>query len=178
MFCFSTRPIRWLFITTCLGILLGACAGMRPHQTSTPLPAENQPTTPATDLPPTACPDEEIPDPQPSDEMEEDSDYQYDDRVYIDRIEFELSCSHPGQMKTVITGSTPDAATKIHQVEVIYDDSEQQFRIEFTTRRKKDVMAAQVLTPFEETIMIDIQGLPAGDYPVIAPYYETTLTIK
>jgi inhibitor of cysteine peptidase len=41
------------------------------------------------------------------------------------------------------------------------------FTINMTTLRDPNLICAQVLTPFEQTIPLDVAGLPAGRYRVV-----------
>jgi putative hemolysin len=73
---------------------------------------------------------------------------------------------NPVQIEVAIKGSLPDSCTEIDQLDQCFDAEESIFWIEITTVRTTDEACAQALVPFEETIALDVCGLPAGTYTV------------
>lgn len=82
----------------------------------------------------------------------------------IDSVDVLLLESFPVQVNVIAGGNLPDACTFID--EIITQQSGDTFRVAVTTIRQPDVMCAQVVTPFEETITLEVEGLPAGTYEV------------
>ncbi len=72
--------------------------------------------------------------------------------------------SLPVQYQAVISGYLPDSCTTITGVQQVRESTT--FRIRMSTRRAADAACAQALVPFEETITLDVGGLPAGAYQV------------
>jgi inhibitor of cysteine peptidase len=55
------------------------------------------------------------------------------------------------------------------------DDST--FELQIITERPEDMMCTMALVPFEETISLDVQGLPAGTYTVKGFGLENSFTL-
>lgn len=72
--------------------------------------------------------------------------------------------SFPVQVNVVARGELPDSCTAIDQV--ISQRGDTDFRVAVTTIRQPDQVCSQVVVPFEETISLDVAGLPAGTYQV------------
>jgi hypothetical protein len=84
----------------------------------------------------------------------------------VTSINILLMESFPLQGKAVLVGTLPDACTEISEVTTIRSGNT--FRVRAFTQRPADLLCAQVVTPFSETISLDIYGLPAGIYVVTA----------
>ncbi|UCF10144.1 MAG: hypothetical protein JSW65_00195 [Candidatus Bipolaricaulota bacterium] len=82
----------------------------------------------------------------------------------VDRIEIRILESFPVQVHVVVRGSLPDACTAVR--EVAATRSRHRFVVEVTAQRDRDALCAQVLTPYEEVVPLDVLGLPAGTYVV------------
>ena len=89
--------------------------------------------------------------------------------------------SFPVQVHALIKGEHPDACT------FFYGDGEpggvEQRRegntiyVEISTYRPLDMACAQVITPFEHTVPLDVAGLPAGTYTVNVNGVTETFTL-
>ncbi len=87
--------------------------------------------------------------------------------VYLDSMTVNIMESFPVQVSITLSGNLPDSCTKLQNVESAREGNV--FTVKFTTQRpNSNVACAQVLTPFEKTINLDVEGLPAGDYTVEA----------
>lgn len=82
----------------------------------------------------------------------------------VESLAVQILESFPVQVQAVVRGQLPDACTFIKSTEVI--TAGPTFRIHITTARQPNQSCAQVLTPFEEIIEINVVGLPAGQYDV------------
>lgn len=82
----------------------------------------------------------------------------------VDSISIEILESFPVQVRVVAVGNLQDACTGVSSVDVM--KSGNTFDVSIKTSRPADMSCAQVLTPFEESFMLDVYGLPAGNYVV------------
>jgi inhibitor of cysteine peptidase len=82
----------------------------------------------------------------------------------VEEIELLLLESFPVQVRAVIRGYLPDGCTHVDKVEQSRVGNE--FRVRITTSRPADAMCTQVVIPLEETVALDVEGLPAGTYTV------------
>ncbi|MFV9676545.1 MAG: META domain-containing protein [Methanosarcinales archaeon] len=79
-------------------------------------------------------------------------------------IEIMLLESFPVQIKVVAKGEYPDSSTKVDEITTRREGNT--FFVTLAASRPADVMCAQVITPFEEVIALDVVGLKAGVYTV------------
>ena len=98
-----------------------------------------------------------------------------DEKEYIDNLTIILMESFPVQAEALITGNLPDSCTTIKDISVTFQ-ADNLFIIRIFTERPPDAMCAQALVPFEESIKLDISGLPAGEYTVQA--YDKIATFR
>ncbi len=82
----------------------------------------------------------------------------------IDSVEVLILESFPVQVTVNVRGNLSDACTKIAEVTTTRDGNT--FNIDISTSRPADAMCAQVLTPFEQNIPLDVKGLKKGTYTV------------
>lgn len=87
--------------------------------------------------------------------------------VYLDSMTVNMMESLPVQVSVTLIGNLPDSCTKIQNIDSSRDGDV--FSLELNTHRPNGkTVCAQVLTPFEETVLLEVQGLPAGEYSVVA----------
>jgi len=79
-------------------------------------------------------------------------------------IEIMLLESFPVQINVIAKGEHPDSCTKVNEITTRREGNT--FFVTLTASRPADVMCAQVITPFEEVIALDVVGLKAGVYTV------------
>jgi inhibitor of cysteine peptidase len=87
------------------------------------------------------------------------------ENVYINDIRINIMESFPLQVSVTVFGDLPDGCTSIVDSTAKFDN-ENTFEIHIYTDRPEDLMCTQALVPFEETIPLDVNGLPAGKYTV------------
>ncbi len=96
--------------------------------------------------------------------------------LFVEQVDILLMESFPLQATATVRGSLPDACSRIKSAEVTRQDN--LFRITLTAERDAGVACAQVLTPFEENVPLDIAGLPAGTYSVDANGVQASFTLE
>ena len=64
----------------------------------------------------------------------------------------------------MVQGSFPDSCTSLGEVAQTVEGNT--ISVTLAGVQPEGMMCAQVLTPFEETIPLDVSGLPAGEYMV------------
>jgi inhibitor of cysteine peptidase len=80
--------------------------------------------------------------------------------------------SFPVQVSVDLSGYLPDGCTTIY--EITAPREEQTFTIDIVTRKPVDVACTMAIVPFEETISLAVEDLPAGEYTVqYGDLYET-----
>lgn len=81
----------------------------------------------------------------------------------------------PVQVQAVIRGQLPDACTYVANVRQVREGNT--FRLQLTTARYANRRCAQVMTPFEQRVVLDTSGLPAGTYSVRINQISTAFTL-
>jgi putative hemolysin len=87
-------------------------------------------------------------------------------RVQVDAVTIQILESFPVQVNALITGSLLDGCTVIDRVDHRFDAEEGIFWLEVITAHTEDDACTQALVPFQETVSLDVYGLPAGTYIV------------
>jgi len=85
-------------------------------------------------------------------------------QVVVEGVSVRLLESFPIQVQAVVTGSMPDACTTITGAETRRNGK--RFTVTLVATRPVDQMCAEVITPFEQIVRLDVMGLPAGPYAV------------
>ncbi len=98
-------------------------------------------------------------------------------RAQIDEVRIQILESFPVQVEVLINGNLPDGCTEIDQVEQRFEPEEDVFRVEITTIRTTEDACTEALVPFEETVSLDVYGLPAGTYTVDVNGTQETFTL-
>lgn len=84
----------------------------------------------------------------------------------VDQVSVVLLESFPVQARATFSGNLPDGCTTIGDITQTLEGTV--LRVQVATEREADAMCTQALVPYEQTIDLDILGLPAGDYTVDA----------
>ena len=99
----------------------------------------------------------------------------YQQNVYVDKMEVLILESFPMQVAVTVIGNLPDGCTSIIGNKSNRVD-ENTFEIFIYTDRPEEASCTMALVPFEETIMLDVVGLPAGEYIVTGFGSESSFT--
>lgn len=82
----------------------------------------------------------------------------------VTEVKTKLLDSFPLQVEVAARGELPDACTMVGNV--VKSQKGDTFFITITTSREADKICAQVITPFEKKVLLDVAGLAAGTYTV------------
>jgi inhibitor of cysteine peptidase len=74
--------------------------------------------------------------------------------------------SFPLQIQATVRGNFPDACTQLGEVSQSFDQKNKMLRVRIPATRPADAVCAQMLSPFETTVPLEVYGLPAGTYTV------------
>jgi inhibitor of cysteine peptidase len=72
--------------------------------------------------------------------------------------------SFPLQVRVVVSGELGDGCTELN--EIVQEREGNTFNVTITTARPAEAVCTQLLQLFEESIALDVEGLPAGEYIV------------
>jgi inhibitor of cysteine peptidase len=87
-------------------------------------------------------------------------------RATVESLDIRILESFPVQVHVTIKGYVSDSCTTAGPIEQERDGNT--FRITVGATRPGGAMCAQVITPFEQSIALDVAGLKAGTYTVDA----------
>jgi len=103
-------------------------------------------------------------------------EFEYGQNATVEELEVILLESFPLQAQVRVSGYLPDGCTELYEITVERQDMN--FILTLTTRRPTgDVACTQALVPFEEIVDLDIEGLEAGTYTVVAQEQEAQFTL-
>ena len=86
------------------------------------------------------------------------------DPANVDSVAVATEPGDPPTYVAIATGFLPDACTQIGEITQRTRGAE--IEVAITTDRADADICAQVLTPFEEQIELDVAGMPAGEITV------------
>ncbi|MFU8827581.1 MAG: hypothetical protein ACNA70_08850 [Brevefilum sp.] len=111
---------------------------------------------------------------QPADPVGDD--FIYGQEAVVESVQVLLMESFPLQARAVVSGYLSDGCLELVEIDVERQGME--FVLTLTTRRPAgDVMCTEALVPFEEAVTLDIEGLEAGTYTVIAQEQQAQFTL-
>jgi hypothetical protein len=113
--------------------------------------------------------------PQPT--FSEEERALFKEAAYVDEILLLTLESFPVQMHAVLKGNLPDGCTRIAEI-AVKKPADNVFEIHVYTLRPEGLACTQALVPFEESVALDVYGLPAGEYTVRAYDIEETFTFE
>ena len=93
----------------------------------------------------------------------------------VKSVDLRMLESFPVQVHAAVKGDFPDACTSIGTANQRREGKT--FYVELMTTRPADMACAQVITPFEHTVALDVVGLPAGTYTVNVNGVTNTFTL-
>lgn len=89
-----------------------------------------------------------------------------DEQVIVDNIDLLILESFPVQVNAALSGTLFDGCVEI--TEITQQREGNTFTLEFQTERMIDALCQEGRVPFEETVSLEVAGLPAGTYTVEA----------
>ncbi len=95
-----------------------------------------------------------------------------DEEAYVDSVDIQV---RGAQYNAVVRGNYPDACSETGRITQRVVGKT--IKVTLCTRQPDDTACAQILTPFRETIRLDVRGLSAGQYTVDVNGTVTTLTL-
>lgn len=149
---------NWLFMLGLLaGLLAGCTLGAPPPSGGAPTSGVQQPAE-STSVP------------------TEGGGKTVEGQVYVEQVEIVMLESFPVQVNAIVRGNLADACTTLSGADVNRQDN--LFQITLQAARPADAICAAVLTPFEQTVPLDVVGLPAGTYMVDANGVQRAFTLS
>ena len=140
--------LHWLVPAMVVAATTVSCnAPATPMASPTP-PAATVTATPAATVAPTAMP---ATDQEPA-------------QVTVEGVTVRLLESFPIRVQAVVVGSTPDSCTTVTGAETRRAGN--RFIVTLTATRPAAQVCAQVITPFEHIVSLDVTALPGGLYTV------------
>ena len=94
----------------------------------------------------------------------------------VEGLSIDIMESYPVQVRVNISGYLPDGCTKIHEIRSSRDGNTFTIMVK-TETLSGDVMCTMALVPFEESVDLDVVGLPAGEYTVRVNELSTSFTL-
>lgn len=105
-----------------------------------------------------------------------EDEFIFGEEAIVESVEVLLLESLPALGDAIVSGYLPDGCTEL--IEITVEQQDQQFILTLVTRRQTgDVACTEALVPFEEVVSLDIIGLEAGTYTVIAQDQQTEFTL-
>ena len=81
--------------------------------------------------------------------------------AFVDLVTVEVQGEH---QYASVEGHYPDACSRVSKVDQSFDGST--FKIELYVDRPEEMMCAQMLTPFTVLLLLEVGGVPPGEYTV------------
>ncbi len=143
-----TKPLI-VALMIVLIIVLSACNGNAPTDAPAEAPTETPP---------------QLTDTTPFDTPVIDRN-SYQEHSYVESMQINIMESFPLQVSVTIQGNLPDGCTELVDLKATKMD-ETTFEVHIYTMRDPQAICTMALVPFEETLPLDVAGLPAGTYSV------------
>jgi inhibitor of cysteine peptidase len=94
-------------------------------------------------------------------------DYELGSDAYVEALDILIMESFPAQVNVLVSGYLPDGCVELHEIAV--ERQQSTFILTLTSRRPTgEIACTEALVPFEETVPLDVYGLEAGTYMVVA----------
>jgi putative hemolysin len=94
--------------------------------------------------------------------------------VFVDELRLNIMESFPVQVSATVRGNLADGCVVLDAIEAKREGDT--FTLAFETHSEGDV-CTQALVPFEESVSLDVAGLSAGTYTVVAGDVSETFTL-
>ncbi len=96
--------------------------------------------------------------------------------IFVESLDVRVLESFPVQVHATVRGSLSDACTRVASVAQSREGAT--FTLDVRTMRPAGAFCTPMLTPFEETVALDVFALPAGTYTVRAGDKSATFTLE
>ena len=93
--------------------------------------------------------------------------------AFVDHVTIEMQAEH---YYAKVEGNYPDSCTRVSDVDQDVDGST--FKISLYVDRPEDMMCAQMLSPFNVNILLEVGGLMPGKYTVDVNGVTSSFTIE
>jgi len=98
------------------------------------------------------------------------------DLARIEEVELVFLESFPLQVHAIVRGTLADGCTRLGEIKT--QKTGQRFEVEVPTLRSEGAYCVQVEIGFEETVPLDVYGLPAGEYKVVVNGVEASFIFQ
>ncbi|WP_292469658.1 hypothetical protein [Methanolobus sp.] len=103
--------------------------------------------------------------PENTTEIESNSEYVYGNAV-VEQTDVLILESFPVQVHVSVTGYLPDGCTQLDEELIKFNNEDNSFTVNLTTRRPADELCTETIVPFQSTVILDVYGLEKGTYKV------------
>lgn len=103
-----------------------------------------------------------------------DGDAGQETPVFVDEVILSIMESFPIQVSATVRGNLANGCVVLDEIKTPRDNDT--FTLEFETHSEGEA-CTQALVPFKETVDLDVAGLPAGTYTVVAGDVSETFTL-
>ena len=108
--------------------------------------------------------------------QDKDMKFAFGSDAVIESMTLNIMESFPIQVSASLVGYLPNGCIKIDQINILRE--EQIFTVRIITKRPTgDISCTMAIVPFEETVALDVEGLPAGEYSVQCGEISDTFTL-
>ncbi len=104
-----------------------------------------------------------------------DIKYEYGSDAVLQSMLLNIMESFPIQISVSLDGYLPNGCIKIKEINVLHDEETFYVRI-ITKRPAGDVFCTTAIVPFDETVSLAVEGLPAGEYTVQCGEFSEVFT--
>jgi len=106
-----------------------------------------------------------------------DNKYSFGSDARVEEMYVKIMESYPVQVSVNLIGYLPDGCTQID--EVTSQRERDVFTVEIITKRPSgDISCTQAIVPFDVDVVLDVEGLPAGEYAVIYDGLDEIFTLE
>ena len=108
--------------------------------------------------------------------QDKDMKFAFGSDAVLESMTLNIMESFPIQVSASLVGYLPNGCIKIDQINILRE--EQIFTVRIITKRPTgDISCTMAIVPFEETVALEVEGLPAGEYSVQCGEISDTFTL-
>ena len=161
------------YLLTILILIVAACTPSEPTIT-TPATNDNTTSTDGSAGDATTEPDLQVTPTDPQDDVVllPPSNGQ---SVYVDSLDVMIMESFPVQVSVLVRGNLANPCVTLNGISA--ERADQTFTLTFDTTVDTDAICTAVLTPFEQTVALDVEELSADTYTIVGAQQEATFTL-